>query len=336
MNGNKFCGNREIGSTVVDHNGRDGGVLMRRIIDSHAHLVQYIAGPGAGGELRSIGNGMAIYANGQIVRMIPEQFHGDSVSPEQILEVMDQNGVEKAVLLQGNFYGFQNYYTAEAVKKYPDRFVGAGSYDPFSRDRDGIRKYLCEELGVRIEKFEVSTGSGLMAVHPDLKMDGEVMEEACDYAQEHGHVFTIDIGKCGSASWQVEELRTLILHHPNLKFVVCHLLAPSRKDEEKLRWGLERLKLPNVWFDLASVVHNCRPDEYPFPQAQNFVRIARDLVGADRLLFGTDIPSALKEEEYERYVNYLEEIQDFTEEEKDLIFYKNADYVYFGDNKKGE
>ena len=29
-----------------------------RIIDSHAHLVQYIAGTGAGGELRSIGNGM--------------------------------------------------------------------------------------------------------------------------------------------------------------------------------------------------------------------------------------------------------------------------------------
>lgn len=32
-----------------------------RIIDSHAHLVQYIAGTGAGGELRSIGNGMAVY-----------------------------------------------------------------------------------------------------------------------------------------------------------------------------------------------------------------------------------------------------------------------------------
>ena len=29
-----------------------------RIIDSHAHLVQYIAGTGAGGELRSIGNGI--------------------------------------------------------------------------------------------------------------------------------------------------------------------------------------------------------------------------------------------------------------------------------------
>ena len=31
-----------------------------RIIDSHAHLVQYIAGTGAGGELRSIGNGLLV------------------------------------------------------------------------------------------------------------------------------------------------------------------------------------------------------------------------------------------------------------------------------------
>lgn len=102
-----------------------------KIIDSHAHIVQYIAGIGSGGELRSIGGGMARYANGQVVRMIPEQFHTDGVSPEQLLKSwMRTEG--KSVLLQGNFYGFQNYYTWEAVKKYPNRFIGAASYDPYS------------------------------------------------------------------------------------------------------------------------------------------------------------------------------------------------------------
>lgn len=43
-----------------------------KIIDSHAHIVQYIAGIGSGGELRSIGGGMARYANGQVVRMRTE------------------------------------------------------------------------------------------------------------------------------------------------------------------------------------------------------------------------------------------------------------------------
>ena len=95
------------------------GMRKGRIIDSHAHLVQYIAGTGAGGELRSIGNGMAVYANGQTVRMIPKEFGGDQVTPEHLIQVMDKNGVEKAVLLQGNFYGYQNFYTHLAVKKYP-------------------------------------------------------------------------------------------------------------------------------------------------------------------------------------------------------------------------
>ena len=215
----------------------------RRIIDSHAHVVQYIAGTGAGGELRSIGNGMAVYANGQTVRMIPQEFGGDCVTPEQLLQVMDGNGVEKAVLLQGNFYGYQNYYTHLAVKKYPDRFAGAGAYDPFSRDRDGIRRYLFEELGFMIEKFEVSTGSGLMAIHPEFKLDGTVMDEACSYACDHGHVFVIDIGKCGSDSWQVPELKNLVKRYPEMKFVACHLLAPSDKDRDRLRRALELLRL---------------------------------------------------------------------------------------------
>ena len=34
-----------------------------KIIDGHVHLVQYIAGTGAGGELRFAGNGMAEYAS---------------------------------------------------------------------------------------------------------------------------------------------------------------------------------------------------------------------------------------------------------------------------------
>ncbi|MCD7991492.1 MAG: amidohydrolase [Clostridia bacterium] len=301
----------------------------RKVIDSHAHVVQYIAGTGAGGELRSIGNGMALYANGQIVRMIPEQFGGECVTPEHLLQVMDENRVERAVLLQGNFYGFQNYYTHQAVRQYPDRFAGAASYDPFSRDKEGIRRYLFEELGFTIEKFEVSTGSGLMAIHSVFRLDGEIMDDACSYACEQGHVFVIDIGKCGSDSWQIPELRNLVRRYPDMKFVACHLLAPSDKDEEKLSRALAMLQLPNLWFDLSSVVHNIRPDKYPYPKALKYIEMAKQIVGADKLMFGTDMPSALKEDTYDRYISYIDESDIFTEQEKNMIFYENAYNVYF-------
>ncbi len=300
-----------------------------QIIDSHAHLVQYIAGTGSGGELRSIGGGMAIYANGQTVRMIPEQFHSDRVTPEQLLAVMDENGVEKAVLLQGNFYGFQNYYTWQAVQKYPARFVGAASYDPWSVDAEGIRRYLFETLGFRIVKFEVSTGSGLMANHPVFTVAGVTLEDAYAYAEAHGLVFVIDIGKCQSPSWQPEALRRAVLRHPGLKFVVCHLLAANDKQEAPLRAALERLRLPNVWFDLASVPHNCMGGGDPFGCALRYIILARDILGADRLLFGTDLPSNLKEGPYRSQVDYIMDSPSFTREEKERIFYRNAQQVYF-------
>ncbi|MDO4330737.1 MAG: amidohydrolase family protein [Lachnospiraceae bacterium] len=300
-----------------------------KLIDSHVHVVQYIAGTGAGGELRSIGGGMARYADGQVVRMIPEQFHSDSFTPEQLLEVMDSNGVERAVLLQGNFYGFQNYYTYQAMKKYPDRFTGAAGYDPYSFHKDQIRRYLFEELGFRIEKFEVSTGSGLMAVHPDFRIDSERMDEAFSYANDQGHVVVIDIGKCKGPSWQIEALRKEVMRYPDMKFVACHLLAPSAKDEACFTEALKRLTLPNLWFDLASVVHNCREAENPYQQALHYVELAAQIVGTDKLLFGTDLPSVLKEDSYENCVGYIRRSGLLTEEDQEKIFYKNSCEVYF-------
>lgn len=47
-------------------------------------------------------------------------------------------------------------------------------------------------------KFEVSTGSGLMADHDTLPLDGDIMEKEYAYAEAHGLIFVIDIGKMGS------------------------------------------------------------------------------------------------------------------------------------------
>ncbi len=300
-----------------------------KLIDAHVHLVQYIAGTGAGGELRHVGNGVAEYASGERFRMLPPEFGCGFVTAEDVLKKMDENEVEKAVLLQGNYFGFQNLYSLEAVKKYPDRFRAAASYDPFCRNRDQIRRHLFEELGFPIVKFEVSTGSGLMSNHYTLPLDGDVMKPEYDYADEHGLICVMDIGKCGSASWQVDALRRVILAHPNMKFVVCHLLAASMQTEEKLIEGLKALSLPNVWFDLAAMPHNCRPDEFPYPNAIRYLKHGIEIAGADRLIFGSDIPSTLKEDTYSHLIGYIADCDAVSREEKELILYRNAQDVYF-------
>lgn len=71
---------------------------------------------------------------------------------------MDANGVDKAVILQGHLNGYQNYYTHLAIKRYPERFTGAFSVDPFADNAMQIVKRHVEVLGFRAIKFEISQG----------------------------------------------------------------------------------------------------------------------------------------------------------------------------------
>ncbi len=302
-----------------------------KIIDAHVHLVQCIAGTGAGGELRSCGGGQGIYADGSVCALIPPAWGTDQVTPERMLELMDAHQVERAVLLQGGYLGFQNLYSWQAQQQWPHRFLAAAAYDPYSRGRDAIVHHLFEEQGIRVVKFEVSTGSGLMATHPVFALDGEVMCREAAFAAEHGLVFVIDIGKLGSPSSQIGALRRLILRHPDMKFVVCHLLAPKQTELAQMTDGLEALHLPNVWFDLASLQRNVRPDEPPFPITRQFIARAVETVGAERLLFGTDAPSNLCHMTYQQMVDTIARDPALAEEQKQLIFYENAKKVFWNE-----
>lgn len=302
-----------------------------KIIDAHVHLVQCIAGTGAGGELRSCGGGQGIYADGSVCALIPPAWGTDQVTPERMLELMDAHQVERAVLLQGGYLGFQNLYSWQAQQQWPHRFLAAAAYDPYSRGRDAIVHHLFEEQGIRVVKFEVSTGSGLMATHPVFALDGEVMRREAAFAAEHGLVFVIDIGKLGSPSSQIGALRRLILRHPDMKFVVCHLLAPKQTELAQMTDGLEALHLPNVWFDLASLQRNVRPDEPPFPITRQFIARAVETVGAERLLFGTDAPSNLCHMTYRQMVDTIARDPALAEEQKQMILYENAKKVFWNE-----
>ncbi len=300
-----------------------------KIIDAHAHVVQYIAGFTSRGELRGVGGGRARYADGSEFQMIPEKF-GGSFTADDMISVMDGNGVEKAVLLQGQFFGFQNEYTAEAVKKYPNRLIGAGSYDPFCAKAEDVKRRLFHELGFKAVKFEVSNGSGLMAYHLPIDLDGEVMNACYRHAADNGLTVVMDIGRPRNCCWQVDALATVVKKYPSVTFVICHLLAPQRTDVALLGGALSKLARPNVYFDLASLASNQQPEIYPYPTAVEHLETAKRMVGSDRLMFGTDMPSNLCRDTYAHLTDYITLSGVFTEKELDDIFYNTANAVYFG------
>ena len=303
-------------------------VSMNKIIDAHVHIVQCIAGFTSRGELRSAGGGLARYADGTSFQMIPGEF-GERFTAEDLISVMDKNGVEKAVLLQGQFYGFQNEYTAEAIKRYPDRLTGAASYDPFCNKVGDVKRHLFEELGFKAVKFEMSDGSGLMAYRPPVDLDGEVMNACYRHAAEHGLTVVIDIGRPRSCCWQSERLASAVRKYPQVTFVVCHLLAPQREDGALLKEALGLLALENIYFDLSSLASNQRPETYPYPTAVAHLKTAKEVVGAEKLMFGSDVPSNLCRDSYQHLTGYIGNSGVFSEEELELIFYTTADKVYF-------
>lgn len=300
-----------------------------KLIDAHAHVVQCIAGTGSQGELRPCGGGRAAYPTGQSFQILPPEFGEYSAPPEALLGVMDAHGVEKAVLLQGNYFGFQNLYTWEAVRAWPERFAGAASYDPFSLQADKIKAHLFDQLGFRIVKFEVSSGSGLMANHPALDLDGEVMHREYRFAADRDLIFVIDIGKPRSVSWQADALARAIARYPSMRFVVCHLLSPQLGDGELLRRSLDKLALPNVWFDLAALCLNSKPEAYPYPTARGYVKDAADIVGADRLLWGSDMPSAMTRDTYRHFIDFIALHPGLSGQDKEKILYGNAGGLFF-------
>lgn len=292
----------------------------------HMHLIRVICGIGSEGELAPLGKGRAVYASGKEIQLFPEIYGDMGVTPETLLRVLEENEVEMGVILQGNYAGFQNLYAYEAAKKYPKRIISAGTYDPFFRNKDKIIHHLFEELGIKLIKMEVSNGSGLMANHPTVDLNGSVMHEVYQMAQKHKLLFFIDIGRPGNNCYQVEALSQAIQQYPDLTFVICHLTAPQHNQMDILEKNMHILNLSNVYFDIASLPNNTK-QPYPFYEAQSYIRRAIDILGKEKILWGSDFPNAMNYCSYKEAYSYLEESSLFTQEEKEFILYKNAQHL---------
>ena len=148
-------------------------------------------------------------------------------------------------------------------------------------------------------------------------------------------------GKTSKSNFQTDQIAAIAKRHPDLKLVLCHMGQPSRTAERDPKlWSawLEQIRLgtlPNVWFDLSALPYHVREEEeYPFPSTKRYFDLARRIVGAEKLLWGTDIPWLLGTANYQQLVahgRFL--LADCTEKERDMMFAGNAWDVYWNHRK---
>lgn len=305
------------------------------IIDAHAHIFPEVRGRIKAGETRSAGYGRIRVGEDQMLRVMPP-FHEKTVhAPEMLIEHMDWAGVDRTVLLQGTFYGECNRYAARAIRKWPDRFMGAAFLDPWAPGTGRMFKEAADDLGFRAFKLELSEAAGLSGIHPDLLLDDPSLNWLWHELERRRFVLTLDLGAIGSLSYQTDAVRGIIERHPQLRVVIAHLCQPNpAAEQDERRWDAWKdqvalARFPNVYLDTAALPAYLVDEGYPFSSARRYIQMAVDLVGPDKIMWGTDVPGLLTVATYRQLVELGRVHTDFlSAEEQKKIMGLNAAEVY--------
>jgi hypothetical protein len=206
------------------------------------------------------------------------------VGAREMLAAMDENQVDKCVVFGFPWKGtrlfkLHNDYICEAVNRYPDRFIGLGCFDPFS---DGVAEETQRCLqegglsGIGELAFYQSgiENSSLSRLAPIMEICQAFNLPVMIHTNEPiGHTYP------GKTPNTMAQIYRLVGKFPQNKIVLAHwgggLFFFSLLKKEV------RQRLHNVYFDTAASPYLYEPSVY---------RLAVDLVGVEKILFGSDFP----------------------------------------------
>ena len=237
---------------------------------------------------------------------------------------MDEGNIFHAVLLQGSNYGFQNSYIAEAVRTYPEKFTGAGTFDPYAKCADEIFDNLINNFKFKILKFEMSEFYGLVGYHPELTLDSKEFEPYLKAAEDMEITVVIDTGELETKSCRIDDIINVAKRHKKLNMVIAHTLFPRQDERNDYRLKLiKEIKQDNIFFDIAALLKpNSVPEKYVY------IRDVMNTVGSDHIMWGTDCPGAFVSFTYREMVENICNSGTFTNTELTNLMSETARYVY--------
>ncbi|MBE3064017.1 MAG: amidohydrolase [Candidatus Atribacteria bacterium] len=190
-------------------------------------------------------------------------------------------------------------------------------------------EYLIKDYKFRGFKFEISRSYGLMGYHPDLRLDGDIMTPIWEFAQKENVVVSLDLGTFGEPSFQLDAMARIADRYAGIRFVIEHLFFPGAGHVDDVRTALFLLApFENVFFTIASIPNSTMPEPYPFPSACRYAGVAKDVVGAGRILWGSDLPSVAVNAPYRELIDYVAESGVFSDRQLRKIYAENAIRVY--------
>ena len=288
-----------------------------KIIDAHAHLWLKQDTVVNGLPIRTLENGRSLFM-GEIRQMVPP-FMVDGVnSAEVLLSNMDYAQVSAAVITQEFIDGIQNDYLQEVERRYPNRFLTCGMCE-FRKPGFLVQAVELLDQGFRAIKIPAQR---LLLPEGRISLVNDEMMQMFRIMEQRGAILSIDLA---DGDLQVGEMEEIIRECPNLKIAIGHFGMVTREGWE------EQIKLarhPNVRIESGGITWLFNDEFYPFHGAIRAIRRAADLVGMDKLMWGSDYPRTITAITYRMSYDFVIKSKELSDTDKALFLGKNAEQFY--------
>ena len=273
------------------------------IIDAHAHLWKKQNGIVNGKPVYDIGGGKSDFG-GEIRQMMPPYMTDGENTAQRLIANMDYAGVSGAVITQEYIDGNQDNYLVESKKAFPERIKICALYE--EKEMSDINGFD----GIKICASRLKDKNLLNHLKP------------FEIANEKGRFISIDLA---DGDEQTEMMQEIIEKFPNLKIAIGHFGMVTREG-----W-LEQIKLgknKNVFIESGGITWLFNDEFYPYPSAVKAIKEAAELVGFEKLMWGSDYPRTMTAITYKMSLDFIQKINEFSEEEKRLLLGGNAKSFY--------
>ena len=274
---------------------------------------------------------------------LPPTMFDMSSPPEYIVAQMDYSGVDRAVIQHDRVYGRMDDFLGECVRRYPDRLVALAQVDEWvgggPRQLARLTRQI-EELGFSGLYF--STGGFF---HTDFKtgVNDAALEPLWDLVAELGvpiHWYATKNRQPRLQQYlnEITDFTRWARAHPHIPSVLTHGLENLRIATDALdrfsvpREILDLVQLPNWHMEL--MLHKMSWDsEFPpyNPELCNVVKTLVQELGAEKLLWGSDMPSCEQVVTYRQSLVLFQTQCDFlTSDQRAAVLGGNLSRLYPG------
>ena len=297
------------------------------IIDAHSHLWLRQDTSWDGKTIRTLRNGRSIFLDEEVQMLPPFMIDGRNTA-EVFLSNMDYAQVSAAVVVQEFIDGLQNDYLAEVMRQYPDRFFVFGMADYL---KDGFYDQAQALLDQGFRGLAIP-GHRLLG----RSLADDEMLRMFRLMESRGALLSITLA---DGDRQVEELREVITQCPKLKIAIGHLgmaNPPVTPPWENDSWRRQILlaRHENVFVETGGITWLYNAEFYPFPSAVRAIREAAELVGMEKLMWGSDYPRTITAITYRMSYDFLVKSNELSDSEKGLLLGQNAQRFYGFENLK--